>query len=528
MSEKHHSGHSHHHIENTDNENTSTIYIPPELLQPYQPPQQSEPQNTNQPKPIASLNNTSHLPNLKYTGGQNNQQNQNNTQNQQYYNNGTQYQNGVQNPQYYNNQQYQNGVQNPQYYNNQQYQNGVQNPQYYNNQQYQNGVQNPQYYNNQQYQNGVQNPQYYNNQQYQNTGQQAYYTANQPRPQQRNNNQVNRKKSNTKKSKPKQKKQKKKRQNIFGKILWRLISTLLILFLLVFGIYSCTSVGLIKKMNYVETGSRTRDFSALSESYVTSVLLIGTDGRVSEDKGRSDTMILLSMNSHTKEITLTSFMRDCNVYIPNYGWDKLNSAYSYGGAELLMDTIENNFGVLIDDYISVDFISFSNIIDSVGGLVIEVSEEEAREINVILQSEVNELMGDDPLSDLLEAGGKLRLNGKQALSYARIRNVGNSDFDRTERQRNVMSMLLKKLKSFNPAMLQKITQNVMPRVSTNVPTLDMYFLSLKLPLTVGYNTKQIQIPYEGTFYDDYTESGSVLQVDFDANYNVIKSQVFDD
>ena len=285
---------------------------------------------------------------------------------------------------------------------------------------------------------------------------------------------------------------------------------------------------MIKKINYSETGSRNRTNGALSKNYVTSVLLIGTDGRSETEQGRSDTMILLSLNSKSKTINLTSFMRDCYVEIPNYGWNKLNSAYSYGGAELLMDTIEHNFGIKIDDYVSVNFVSFANIIDSVGGIKIDISDAEAQEINTILQAEVNSIMGDDTLSDLLSGGGKdILLNGKQALSYARIRYVGNADFERTERQRKVIELVMNKVKSFSPSSLSNISKSVMPNVSTNMPSMNMYTLSLRVPLLVGYETQQLQIPAESTYYGEYVNDvGDSLIVDFDANYNIIKQNVF--
>ena len=91
-------------------------------------------------------------------------------------------------------------------------------------------------------------------------------------------------------------------------------------------------------------------------------------------------------------------MRDCYVNIAGYGMDKLNAAYSYGGAELLMDTIESNFNIKINDYVTVNFISFAGLIDAVGGIDIDVTADEAQEINTILLSEVNQLMGDDQWS----------------------------------------------------------------------------------------------------------------------------------
>lgn len=327
---------------------------------------------------------------------------------------------------------------------------------------------------------------------------------------------------------PKKKKKKKKRGGGISRFLTRLLLILLILFLILFGIYSCTALSLIKKMNHVETGSRTRNGSALSDSSVTNVLLIGTDGRTENESGRSDTMMLLSMNSSSDTITLTSFMRDCYVEIPNYGWDKLNASYSYGGADLVMDTIEHNFGVRIDNYVSVNFVSFANIVDAVGGIDVDISDAEAQEINTILQAEVNEIMGDDVLDDLLSGGGsEIHLNGKQALSYARIRYIGNADFERTERQRRVIELVMDKVTGFSPSAMMNISTSVLPSVDTNMSTAQLYLLSLRAPLMLGDDRQQIQIPSDGTYYGDNINGSSVLVVDFDSNYDIIKNNIYD-
>ncbi|MDE5620381.1 MAG: LCP family protein, partial [Ruminococcus sp.] len=344
--------------ENTDNENTMNIPIPPNL-QNYRRPNLNRQQNYQSPR-------------------QNNRQQQNNTN---YYQNNSSYQNQNYRRQY-----------NPE---SRQYsQNYSDNA----NRQYNAGYQNPNY---SQY---SQNYQQYSTGGYQNTNYQR-----RDYPQQRQS------------PPPPRRKKKRKHKSFLGRIIRKIVLTLFTILVLLFAIYSCTALTVISKVGKEETGDRNRTASAMSRNYVKSVLIIGTDGRSDNEQGRSDSMILLSFNSRTNEIILTSFMRDCYVNIQNYGMDKLNAAYSYGGAELLMDTIESNFMVEIDDYITVNFVSFAGIIDAVGGIDIDVSDEEAHEINNILFSEVNQLMGDDQWADFLESGGKLHLNGKQALSYARIR-----------------------------------------------------------------------------------------------------------
>ncbi len=326
-----------------------------------------------------------------------------------------------------------------------------------------------------------------------------------------------------KNSAPKKKKKKRKK----SRLIFRILMPFLIILLLLFGMYSCTALSLIRKLNYAESTSRSHSASAMSAGHVRNILLIGTDARSADERGRSDTMILLSLNSKTNRIMLTSFMRDSYVDIPGHGMDKLTHAYSYGGAELLMETIENNFSVRIDDYISVNFMSFASIVDAVDGVEIEISDAEAQEINNILKNEVNELMGDAKDSDLLEKGGKILLSGKQALAYARIRYIGNADFERTERQRTVISRIADKLKSFKPSMITDIANNAVPQVTTNIPQGSLYMLSLRLPFVIGYDIGQLQIPAEGTYSgENVSGAGSVLRVDFEANTDILREEIF--
>lgn len=481
------------HIKNTDNE--STQYISPN----------SDSMNTAELPPIHRQNspNRQHY----YNPNQQNQQNyQPNPNRQQYYN-----------PNQQNQQNYQSNPNRQQYYNPNQ-QNYQPNP----NRQHSSG-----YYNTNN--SGARQQSY-------NTHQNGQRPASPP-PYDRNNG--NRHQSSAPpprnpQQRPQQQRQrevppkpKKRKRHPIRKIIIRIICVILILLLILFGIYSCTALSLIKKMNYTESGNRNHVAGALDASYVTSILLIGTDGRTLDDRGRSDTMILLSLNKSTHKITLTSFLRDSYVDIPGYGQNKLNHSYSYGGPDLLMDTIELNFNVCIDDYILVNFNSFASIIDSVNGIEMDISDEEAQEINTILMAELNELMGDNVDDDLLSNGGKVQLNGKQALAYARIRHVGNADFERTERQREVITKAVGKLKSFRPSIISSIAKNAIPQVTTNMDTMQLYSLSLRLPLCLGYEIEQVRIPADNTYWSTTTsDGGDALAFDFDANYAILRDQVY--
>lgn len=318
------------------------------------------------------------------------------------------------------------------------------------------------------------------------------------------------------------------KSRVGGGILGKAIRAVLWVIIIVFVLYSAVSLIGILRMHRETAENRANISDVMDAAYVSNVLLIGTDSRdLSQERGRSDSMILASINKKTRELTLTSFLRDSYVYIDDeYGYGKLNAAYSYGGAGLLMDTIESNYGVRIDDYILISFAACVNVIDAVGGVKLDLTDEEADAVNEILISEVNELMGDDRNDDLLDCGGKQKLDGKQALSYSRIRYVGNADFERASRQRTVMTQVLKKA-AVNPVAMARIFVTALPELSTNLSVGKSYGYTLRAPfLLIGYQLKTQQIPADDTFYGDDVDGESVLRVDCDANRQVLKDTIY--
>ena len=197
------------------------------------------------------------------------------------------------------------------------------------------------------------------------------------------------------------------------------------------------------------------DGELLQDSKVLNIMLFGEDNSKGADHGRSDTMIMLSIDNRHKKLKLTSFQRDTYVYIPNYGYNKLNASYTYGGATLAIQTIEANFGIKIDRYAVVDFNSFIDIIDTLGGIDMELTQDEIDYINY--QMYKNEQTDNPTL--ITDAPGVVHLTGQQALWYSRNRGLsigedGNTigidgdDWDRTSRQRKLkMCMLQTQLKA---------------------------------------------------------------------------------
>jgi len=175
---------------------------------------------------------------------------------------------------------------------------------------------------------------------------------------------------------------------------------------------------------------------------VINIALFGVDARSEGATTRSDTIIILSVDNKNSAIKISSIMRDSYVTIPGHGKDKINHAYAFGGPELAIATLNENFDLNITHYASVDFGDMAEIVDSVGGVTIDVASNEVSMLNALVD-EQNKVTGSK--SPHISKGGTQLLNGTQATAYARIRYVGNGDYQRTERQRTVLMALFNKM-----------------------------------------------------------------------------------
>lgn len=264
----------------------------------------------------------------------------------------------------------------------------------------------------------------------------------------------------------------------------------------------------------------------ISSDDVYNILLIGTDARNKTDRGRADTIVLASINTKEEKIFLTSFLRDIYVTIPGVGSNRLNAAYVYGGSSLLIKTIEQNFGIKIDNYMKTDFFSFIDIIDSVGTVDLEVTAEEISYMNRYIR-EVNQLSGIDKKDGQIDEAdaGLLNMNGKQALAYARLRKVG-SDFTRTDRQRKVLMEVAKKLKKMSRGEQMQVLRDALPNVVTDLTEDEFKAMILDSSEYMTYQIKCMTVPVNGSWKYMTVKGMSVIGIDFDKNKKAIEEWIY--
>ena len=198
---------------------------------------------------------------------------------------------------------------------------------------------------------------------------------------------------------------------------------------------------------------------------VINIALFGGDSRKEGDVVHSDAIMVLSIDKAHKKVKLSSIMRDTYVDIHKHDKTKLNHAYAYGGPELAIRTINENFNLNIRDYAFVDFYSFEKLVDAVGGIDIDIKYIEIKEINRCIE-EIAELKKTKPI--LIKNSGMNHLNGEQAVAYSRIRKVGGGDFERTERQRRVINELFEKGKNVDITKYPEILDSILPYVETSL------------------------------------------------------------
>ncbi len=267
----------------------------------------------------------------------------------------------------------------------------------------------------------------------------------------------------------------------------------LILFGVVYGIYNSFR----NSINEDNLGITTDIEDKYGDTGIFNVALFGIDTRDEDSfSGRSDTIIIVSIDRANNTVKLSSILRDSYVAIEGHKNQKITHAYMYGGAELAIKTINQNFGMNITDYVTVNFAKVAEAIDVLGGVDLEITERERVEVNNIGDD-------DDPDFPYIEESGMVHLNGKQAVVYARIRYI-DSDVARSERQRKVLDALLVKARQISPTRYAEVLRTMLSLCETSLSFSEI--MSYAPMITQDLNIQSIVIPGEednaiGDIYD---------------------------
>ena len=258
-----------------------------------------------------------------------------------------------------------------------------------------------------------------------------------------------------------------------------------------------------------------------SSKNVINILLVGLDSKDAlKYGGRSDSLILVSLNKKTEKISMCSFFRDSWCYMNLAGKDsysKINASYLYGGPDALINTIENNFKIDIDYYVAVDFSSFRDIIDALGGITVEVQEYEANYINRT-----------NP-DFHIEAGPAVKLTGKQALVFARIRKSDyDSDVSRTRRQRQVITSLIQSAKSASLSQLNNMLDTLFAYVKTDLTKSQIlsYAAQALAKGWINYDIAQFTLSDKEIFRTGYVGNSAVVFIDYPLAAQKVQTELY--
>jgi len=277
-------------------------------------------------------------------------------------------------------------------------------------------------------------------------------------------------------NKDKKVKSKKKSKGLTtGKKVLIIIATILIFSLSALGSYLLSMVG---KLNNV--GLNDSDLgiekSKNTSSKIKNIVLFGID-QTEGDIGRSDAIIIATVDSLHKKLKLTSISRDSYVNIEGHGYDKLNHAYAYGQEELAIKTINQTFGLDIADYAKVNFNNLKDIIDTLGGIDITVEDSELGDLNGVIST-----------------SGRQHVNGTQALAYSRIRKNSGGDDSRTERQRMLLTEIFNKVSTVGILKLPSMVNDILPHVQTSLSTSEVLSLGTKVLTSGMTDIEQLRFP----------------------------------
>lgn len=287
-----------------------------------------------------------------------------------------------------------------------------------------------------------------------------------------------------------------------GKIIKITFITIFFVFLAIVGLGMWGVSNFIGKMEKIELDEKNLGVNEEVNKNITNIALFGIDDEGGQ--GRSDSIMILTIDELHKKLKLTSIMRDSYVEIPGReGRDKINHAYAFGGAELAIKTLNQNFGLNIKDFMAVKMESLPVIVDKLGGVDINVQEDEVDFINGV------------------DSSGVYNLNGEQALAYARIRYTDGGDARRTERQRNILNSIFEKLKLTPIEEYPNIIGEFLPYIQTSLGTGEVLSMATTFATLIPNGLEQARFPRDKDI--ENIEVNGIYYLDFDNE--VVKDEI---
>lgn len=229
----------------------------------------------------------------------------------------------------------------------------------------------------------------------------------------------------------------------------------------------------------------------IHSKYIKNIVLLGVDS-TEDNIGRSDCILIATIDTEHNKLKLSSIIRDSYVTIPSKNEkDKINHAYAFGGPKLTLQTLNLNFNLNITQFVSVNFSSFPKIIDTIGGITIDIKEDELNYINTYIHA-LN-TSSNSSSSDITQIGPQT-VDGIQALAYSRIRYTDGGDFERSHRQRIVLEQVFKKLKELPPLKYPNALDELLPLVNTNLNSSEILSLCFDLASFDNFNVIEERFP----------------------------------
>ncbi|MGH4050598.1 MAG: LCP family protein [Clostridium sp.] len=313
----------------------------------------------------------------------------------------------------------------------------------------------------------------------------------------------------------------------------RIVISLFVAALLVFGGAFAFTFYQVGKVNTVKIPTSDADLGIATDkapasevdSKITNIAFFGIDARNTDEPSRSDSIMILSIDTKNKKIKMSSVMRDTYVAIKGHGQTKINHAYAYGGPQLAIRTLNENFDLNIRDYVTVDFFNLEKIINSIGGVNIDVARDEVDLINSYMK-ETAKIEGKSVTR--ITHSGSQTLNGMQAVAYTRIRYTAGDDFKRTERQRTVLTGMLTTIQSAGATKFPSIVSELLPLTETSFNSMDIITLGAKVVASKSTILEQERFPSDGNWTAQTISGTSYLIANMHSMTDQIHKFIYED